>query len=757
MPFLDAQRRQRLPFTPRPLPLAVLLSLTLATPVLAAEQQLPTVHVEASAEKSAKDTYQATTTKIGKGKQELRDIPQSVTVVTEKLLDDRNLDTLKDALHSTAGISFLAAEGGEEDIRLRGFSLQASGDIFVDGLRDPAFYERDTFNYDRLEVLRGSASMLFGRGSTGGVVNQVSKEPFLMNQNEVTATVGSGNYQRLEGDLNRKIGDNAALRVAGMWNTSDAYGQYGAGLDKKGIAPSLRLGIGTANEFLVSYYYLDNHNGVHYGMPWLTPQPGATHRVLVPVDPRNYYGMASDYNAGTAQYATLGHIHRFAGGGELKTTLRAGSFERDQRASAIRFCTRSVNANTGVVTNPDCPSSVTGENIGDGTILTRGSNNKIMDLDTRLLQSDYSGKFNWFGLGHAVLAGVDLADDDFTGYTPGLPTGVTLSKPRTTLGMPDDGASVDESLRLRLKNRDFASTSSGVYFQDMIQVGPEWKVLAGLRWDHFQGDYRSFGTSGATAGEITATRGRSDSLWSKRFGLLFQPTPLSSYHFSYGTSFNTSGDTYQYDALGSNTPPEGSRNIELGAKFDTESGDLSLRFALFHSTKYNERNRDEESVSPTNYLLSGARHAAGLEVDVAGRLGSSVEVYLSYAWIPSARIDKGASDGTTLLSGELVGARPGLTPKHAGTVWATWQIDDKWRLGGGLNLRGSQSPQQAPAIKAPGYATADLMAEYAIARDLKLKLNVTNVTNKLFADYLYRGHYVMGAPRTVQLSANYKF
>ena len=97
-----------------------------------------------------KDTVRATTTTIGKGKQELRDIPQSITVVTEKLVDDRNLDTLKDVLHNTAGVTFQAAEGGEEDIRLRGFSLATSGDIFVDGLRDPAFYDRYTFNNDRI-------------------------------------------------------------------------------------------------------------------------------------------------------------------------------------------------------------------------------------------------------------------------------------------------------------------------------------------------------------------------------------------------------------------------------------------------------------------------------------------------------------------------------------------------------------------------------------------------------------------------------
>ena len=128
----------------------------------------PVVIKETAVAPEGKDGVRATTTGIGKGNQALRDIPQSITVVTEKLVDDRNLDTLKDVLHNTAGVTFLAAEGGEEDIRLRGFSLATSGDIFVDGMRDPAFYDRDTFNNDRIELLRGSASMLFGRGSTGG-------------------------------------------------------------------------------------------------------------------------------------------------------------------------------------------------------------------------------------------------------------------------------------------------------------------------------------------------------------------------------------------------------------------------------------------------------------------------------------------------------------------------------------------------------------------------------------------------------------
>jgi catecholate siderophore receptor len=311
-----------------------------------------------------------------------------------------------------------------------------------------------------------------------------------------------------------------------------------------------------------------------------------------------------------------------------------------------------------------------------------------------------------------------------------------------------------------LKNRDFASKALGVYAQDLVQLAPAWKLLAGLRWDRFQAHYRTFSTAAPSAtvpsvGTLTAERGRTDALFSQRLGVLFQPTPLSSFHFSYGTSFNTSGDTYQFDALGSNTPPERSRNFELGAKIDSDSGDATVRLALFHATKFNERNRDETSVDATNYVLSGQRHAAGIEVDIAGRVTPKWEVYGSYAFIPDAEVDAASAVLGTTLIGETVGQRPGLTPRHSGTLWSTYQVTAQLRLGAGLNARSSMSPQQS-SIVAPRYVTADLLAEYN-AGPLVFKLNVSNVTNKLYADALYRAHYVAGKPRTVQLTTSAKF
>jgi len=744
------------------------------------ETTMQPISVKAKAETDA-NSVRATTSTIGKGNQDLRDIPQSVTVITEKLIEDRRIDTLKEALHQTAGVTFLAAEGGEEDIRLRGFSLAASGDIYVDSLRDPAFYERDTFSFDRIELLRGSASMLFGRGSTGGVVNQVSKQAFLANASQVDFTLGDGSYMRFTGDFNLKMSETSAVRINVM-NTTATGGGGNDKLDKQGLAPTFRWGIGTNDEFYVSGYYLRNKNGINYGLPWLR-QKGATlvDGVVVPqdttannpggliegLDPKNYYGAASDYNAGGAALATAGWSHRFADGGELKSAIRHGRYDRDQRAGTIRFYTNTNPANGAIVLAPgsDGPTYVT-----DATLLTRGAQNKIQNMTTTYAQSDYSNKFNWSGVKNEVLTGVDIAHEVFQGYAAVVPTGVVLDKnnPRTTIGTPNDGTGwVDESLRSVRQQAAFDAKSLGIYFQDLVQITPTWKLLGGLRWDYFKGSYQSLQTSTTPTqavpnppplGTVTADRGRSDKLFSHRLGALYQPTDTMSFHFSYGTSFNTSGDTYQYDAPGSNTEPEGSRNFELGAKLDLFEGKMSARMAAFHATKFNERNRDSPDGTPLEaYVLSGKRHTAGLEFDLAGRITSAWEVFGSYAWIPVAKIDKGPPSGVA-LSGELVGDRPSLTPRHSGTIWTTYQITKALRFGGGLNARSSQTPNRNPAgIVAPSFVTGDLMAEYTLNEGVVFKLNVNNVTNKLYADSLYTGHYIPGLGRKVQLTMTTRF
>ena len=317
------------------------------------------------------------------------------------------------------------------------------------------------------------------------------------------------------------------------------------------------------------------------------------------------------------------------------------------------------------------------------------------------------------------------------------------------MGTPNDGASVDEAGRVRRTTSDFDAQGWGVYAQDLVQVAPHWKILGGLRYDSMDGSYNSFAIPNNAPGPFTTTSYRQKiSVWSKRLGALYQPTPLQSYHFSYGTSFNTSGDTYSYSPQTVNTPPESSRNIEIGAKIDSSDKRFTTRLAVFHSTKLHERNVDPEL---NIAVLSGKRHAAGAEIDITGRLTPKWEVYGSYMWMPSARIDIGAEGA------EGQGSRPSLTPRHSGTIWTTYQLTPQLRVGGGLNFRSAQTPNRNPGWEAPGYVTADLMAEYSLSDNFTLKANLSNVTNKLYADAVYSGHYVPGAGRIFQITASMKF
>ena len=687
---------------------------------------LPTVTVREQAEvPQTKNSLRTTQSEIGKGTQALRDIPQSVTVMTERLIDDRNLDDFREVLRTTAGVTFQAGETGEEDIRLRGFSLGQAGDIYTDGLRDGSLYERDTFNNDRIEVLKGSASMLFGKGSTGGVVNQVSKQPFLMNQHEINYTLGTGRENRLTGDFNFRTGEDAAFRLNAMVHDHD---NYGAESRKHGIAPTFRWGIGTRDEFSVGLYHLDVEGRPLYNHPWFIENG----RIVPSLPARNYYGFDSDYLNTQATYVTASHIHRFGQDSQVKTQLRHGRFERDLWASVIRL-----------------GASTTRENISDATVINRTPKGRIGISDVTQLQSDYSGKFNWGGRQHALIAGMDLYHDDAqrANNFPGPASSLT-----STVGTPNNGQSRPDT-RGAVPFNTFEARNIGLYVQDTLALSSTLKLIGGLRYDRFKASYNT---------PTGVSHERSDGLWSPRLGALYQPSDVASYYVSYGTSFNTSGDTYQFspgapNARDANTPAEKSRNFEVGGKFELFEKRASLGVAAFYSEKYNERNTDPDTAAQQN-LLSGKRHAAGMEFNLAGAITPKWEIFYNHTWIPKAKIDESNVALNAAGTGAQVqGDRPGLTPRHSGSLWTTYRITPKLRVGGGLNYRGEQNPEGARHVQAASFVTVDAMAEYTFTDMVSLKLNVTNLTDKLYADSLYRGFYAPGAARSVQMTLKTMF
>ncbi|KQP22755.1 TonB-dependent receptor [Pseudorhodoferax sp. Leaf267] len=709
---------------------------------------LPEVKVRAQAEENAKETLQTNKSTIGKGQQDIRDIPQSLTVMTERLIDDAKLDTLRQALHYTAGITFAATENGtDQDIRMRGFPVATTGDLLIDGMKDPSQYDRDSFNYDRIEVLRGSASMLFGRGSTGGVINQVTKQPKLITEQEVVTTVGTGGNVRVTGDFNAIVGENAALRVNVMKQKAS---NFGAEIDKEGIAPTYRWGIGTADEFSVGLFYLNVDNVPMSSLRYLSGG------VAEGISARNFYGTDSDYLRGEATYGAASWTHRFGnGGGQLRTQLRSGVFNRASWNTTAGYCGVALTA-TG--TCPAGTPAVTAATLTDQTAMTRSGLAPRKDkIRGTYLQSDYSNTFNWLGLKNELLTGFDMAResaDRFVAVTGnGLP-GTNFNKGGTAVNTPDNGTQLAVSPVYR-QGSDYAGRAYGAYVQDVMSLTPQWKLLGGLRYDSFKADMNSISAAAVT----TSSSLSYSSLWSSRFGVLFQPSATQSYHVSYGTSFNTSADTYQYTTQQiADVPAEKSRNIEIGAKLDWLDGQLSTRGALFRTTKYNERTTDSDFAG-TFPVLSGQRHSQGVELDVVGKITPALEVYMSYAYTHEAKIDK---VGTAVAAG-IVGSPVGLTPKHSGATWISYQLTPKFRVAGGARGAAKNRPLQgttgaaSTTAAAPGYVAYDAMVEYLFNDNVYAQINVSNLTNKVYGDQLYPGFYTPGEARTAKLTVGVKF
>lgn len=693
------------------------------------QKSLPAVVVKDSAEKQAAG-YQSTVTTVGKLAQPAKDVPQSLTTVTRSLMDDRNADTLKDALRNVASLTFNAGEGGRigDNITIRGFA--ASSDLYLDGMRDNAQYNRETFNLERVEVLRGAASMIFGRGSTGGIVNQVSKEPYLKTEAEAEATIGSHDFFREEGDANYKISDTAAVRLNLMRTDSDSF-RDSVRQQRWGIAPSLKWGMGTNNEFLLSYYHLEYDDIPDYGIPILPVNGGKPIRV----GRSSFYGLAAvDYQRDSAGIYTARWRHSFNNDSKLNTQIRRNEVDRDLRAVAPRV-------NAGV------------------TAVTRGRQARGAGEDSWTVSSDLSSRFNLWNMKHEGLIGSEYLYEtaDRWNYFSSASTNNPSADPFT----PNPGNPLPAGYSVtyqRVNPLEYTDHNAGIYGQDIAEFAPHWKLLLGARMDFFRAEYASITTSN---GALTSYD-RNDNVASYRTGLMYQPSDYATYYVTYGTAFNPSGDIYSVEATqparSSKTDPEKSTNYEIGAKWELFDGDMSLRTAIFRTEKTNERNTDP--ARPDIYLLSGRRHTDGMEIEGAGRITPAWEVFGAIAWM-TAEIDE-------QLNPFAVGLTPPNTPDYSGNIWTTYRIAQDWKIGGGVDFVsertgysiGTAAPYTAPVIRhVPGYARVDAMIEWNVFKEASLKLNLFNILDQRYFDSIYTngGHAIPGIPREAQLSLAYRF
>jgi catecholate siderophore receptor len=657
--------------------------------------------------------YQAKETKVGKLVEAPRDVPQSLTIVTKELMKDRNAHTMRDALRNVPGLTFNAGEGGRtgDQVTIRGYS--AVGDLYLDGVRDIAQYNRETFNIEQFDVLRGSSSMLFGRGSTGGVVNQVSKQALAKDQFKFESTYGAFDYKRFTSDLNKQISDDMAARLNVMYTDTDSF-RVGAEYSRFGFAPTFRWGIGTPTEVSVSYYYLNENNVPDYGIPYYQGKP-----LTVPVD--RFYGLANaDYEKYETHLGTVSLIHRFNDDVAVNSILRKGNYERDIWPTAPRL---NLNSTGGV--------------LSDATEITRGRPGRAGTEDMVNSQTNLTANFKTLGFQHKTLTGFEVtSEDSYTQRWNNLP-GIV---PTTTVGQPNITPILSPGIYLKngITETTFTSITAAFYLQDLLEITPEWKLLAGTRYDDFSADYER----SAPLGPLT----REDSVWSYRLGLIYQPSKAQSYYVTHGTSFNPSGELYALDPRGANTDPEMNENIEIGAKWDLFNGDLSLRTALFSSEKTNERNTDP--LMTDVYLLSGRRHTDGIEFEGAGRITPEWEVF----------------GGVALMKGEIdehidktnIGKWSLNTPPYTGNLWTTYKFFEHWKIGWGLEAVGRRYTSIANNTELPDYVRFDSMISYE-HNHFTVRVNGFNLSDEKYYDGLYAGHTLPGSEPTVQATLELKF
>ncbi|AKR44082.1 TonB-dependent receptor [Methylophilus sp. TWE2] len=673
--------------------------------------------------------YQATKTRVGKTYQDPQDVPQAVTTLTRELLHDQQVGSLREALRNVVGLSVNAAEGGRagDNFNLRGF--YTFGDIYLDNMRDTAQYNRETFNLEQVDVLRGSAAMLFGRGQAGGVINQVSKMAELRDKNVVTGSLGEYDYHQFTGDFNKQLTETAAIRVNLMDRYEETYRKNPTtgdrpSFDRKGVAISFGAGIGTENEFFLNHIYTQTRDVPDFGVRFSGTHP--LNSSSTGASDKTFWGDNRNFDDSDTRVTTAIFTHKFSEDTQVRTQLRSGTYNR-----AFWAKTPPTGATPAMPTF----SGSAGGNVA-----------RYLNYETLNLQSDFITKFELAGMKHALLSGVEYLKED------------SVRRLLTDLD-PTGGALYERHAKGNLQN-SFNADNYALYVQDSVEFVPNWTALAGVRRDELHSKYTSATSPKLSYGEN-----------SYRTGLSWQPNPDRHYYATWSDSFSPTADLYQLTVVPQD--PERSKTFEVGSKWLFMDGDLAVRTALFTTTKYWERNTDLEA---TSAILTRKRRTNGVEIEVTGKVTDRWDVFAGIALL-DARVIKAAQNVAagnvySYADARVEGQRARNTPIGTLNIWTTYALTDAWKIGGGIEAKGERYAYQPGSANlsgsfvgghfnpnsAPGYARVDLMASYEQPK-WAVRLNVKNLLDKEYYDAVYDngGLVTPGNRRQAIVTTEYKF
>ncbi|MBS1803665.1 MAG: TonB-dependent receptor [Acidobacteria bacterium] len=711
----------------------------------------------------------------------LLDTPQSVTVVPQFVMQDQGLSTLRDTLRNVPGISLAAGEAGAQgdNLTIRGFT--ARNDIFLDGIRDFGSYYRDSFNFEQVDALEGPAGIQFGRGSTGGVVNQESKIPGVEKFVNVQTQFGTDLTRRLTADLNspleKKLG-GTALRLNVMAEEAGVAGRDAAEVRRFGVAPSVSIGLGSKTPATLSYEHLSENDTPDYGLPWLF-------NTVAPADRHSYFGFADKNDLKTNDdILTLKVEHEFTPSLNVHMIGRAANYPRRAQITEPQICSNaSLSVPVGGIVaslptlsyNSTLACPYTSSTPADQITQVNRNQIQVKSVEGMLWdQLELTSRFDIGKTHHAFVAGAEGGQE----ISNPIRYSYTLNKintvPSTSLLHPNEhepfaGTGYITSI-VHTKSK-----SVGFYLIDTVKLGRRFELTGGLRWDHFDTDYNLYQPTPPAGGTVTAQVGpisRLDQQPSYRAAFVYKPSTHGSVYFDYGTSWNPDAESLSLSVglVNGNVAPEENQSYEAGAKWSFLNDRLLTEGAWFRTEKDNSH-----ETSPTNsnqIVAAGNQLVKGVQLSTVGRLPHGMDLVVGYAYIDSAVI-------FSQFFPAAVGHPLANVPKQTFNLFVTHRLP--WRLNGGFggNYVGSRTASSTvpfvptgfvPNPNGPGYVVTSVatkqvpsywvfgaMVKRPIGERFEFQANLNNLLDRFYIDLPHPSHLVPGAGASALFGVNYRF
>ncbi len=556
----------------------------------------------------------------------LLNTPQTVNVVTQQLMQDQRTTSVQEALRNVPGITFTAGEGGVQgdQINIRGYT--ARNDIYRDGIREPGWYTRDAFSFDRIEVYKGPSSFAFGRGSTGGVINIVSKTPqnrdFYVFEGSGTSAPGG----RTTIDVNKTLGD-WAVRLSALAYQTDIEGRDFANIKRYGFAPSISYQINDHAKDTLTYIYQNDDNIADRGIPMLPGSFfGTGYRQPAPVPRNTYYGVATPGQNDVEQTEAHNLINKLeydvVPGLKFTNTTGFSYVERFNRTRPVQITATNLfpTASGGA---PYAAGAITAST-PLSNIWIQNSNHFANQTNNQLISnvSDVNAKFATGFLEHNVLVGMEVSREDREQFRTNFDdTGI-----RVNVANPNPFVST------ALANTTAATLGSantiGVYLQDQVKVTEWLELLGGVRFDDFDLNARTYSFNRLTGGPATpavvpTNLDAKNDFTTYRAGVVLHPTAYSSVYYMHGTSANPPAEFTTITNGQQSLAPVLSETDEVGTKVDFYDGRLNFNAALFRIKKQGDYESSGSTLSPTfvaigDFAGRGFRDRRGGQAD--GRL-----------------------------------------------------------------------------------------------------------------------------------------